>query len=78
MSIAYVLLFSVLVSIVVSVLYATWQPSSKKRSRPEQNEQRMMKLAHDERTELVASDYPTTDNDVGASTESSIRMRDGR
>jgi len=78
MSIAYVLLFAVLVSIVVSVLYATWQPSSKKRSRPEQNEQPMMKPAHDERTELVASGYPTTDNDVGASTESSIRMRDGR
>ena len=67
MSIAYVLLFAVLVSIVVFVLYATWQPSSKKRSRPEQNEQPMMKPAHDERTELVASDYPTTD-DVGAST----------
>jgi hypothetical protein len=58
MSIAYVLLFAVLVSIVVSVLYATWQPSSRKRSRPEQNEQPMMKPAHDERTELVASDYP--------------------
>jgi hypothetical protein len=78
MSIAYVLLFTVLVSVVVSVLYATWQPSSKERSRPEQNEQPMMKPAHDERTELVASDYPTTDNDVGASTESSIRMHNGR
>ena len=68
MSIAYAVLFAVLAAIVVSALYATWQPSSKKRSRPEQNEQPMMKPAQDERTELVASDYPTTDNDVGAST----------
>jgi hypothetical protein len=30
MSIAYVVLFAVLASIVVSVLYATWQPASKK------------------------------------------------
>ena len=67
MSIAYVVLFAVLASIVVSVLYATWQPSSKKKSRPEQSEQPMIKPAKDERTELVASDYPTTDNDVGAS-----------